>query len=187
MLGSGITWELVCLQTKQLNFSDNLDVFISQTVFSVFLNIVTTSLIAGRLLWQRGRVKTANGTVVAHIQIYSFLSTIFIESVAIYTIANVVYLGVLLANSPLITPFAFLARVMCFLGPAFIQLRVAEGKAYSAVKTGSSIHASRSEGLIVSVQRDFEFSPMPRPGRHLNTNKPDERGMSFMDWSSTDS
>jgi hypothetical protein len=72
-----------------------------------------------------------------HPSLYTSLTSIFVESAAIYTICGALYLPFVEVDSALVDPFALLVRVLSFMGPALIQLRIAEGTAYTGGGVGS--------------------------------------------------
>lgn len=70
---------------------------------SVALNVIATSLIAGRLLRQRAVIRGLGGDDG---RVYLSLSAVFAESGALYSIAGLVYIPLYAINSPLIYVFA---------------------------------------------------------------------------------
>jgi len=95
---------------------------------SVALNVITTSLIAGRLLYQRQRVKDLGE---GHSQQYLSLLAVFAESGAIYSIAGLIYIPLYAQNSNLVFVFAAIVEAASGIAPALIILRIALGVAVS--------------------------------------------------------
>ncbi|KDR81779.1 hypothetical protein GALMADRAFT_221645 [Galerina marginata CBS 339.88] len=93
---------------------------------SVALNVITTSLIAGRLLYQRRRVKELGE---GHGQQYLSLTAVFAESGAIYSIAGLIYIPLYARNSNLVFVFAAIVEAASGIAPALIILRMALGVA----------------------------------------------------------
>jgi hypothetical protein len=183
---TGICYELVCLDTKFLPYTALSSISIAQMSFSVALtpreskvdkslstwrnnrsilssvsrrvNVLATSLMIGCLLYHRQRQRTIGGYVGndASENIYVFLAKIFIETAALYTIANVLFIAILLGKPDAVDPFAFLAHVMAFIGPALVWLRVASGLACNATKTVSN-RSSFGGRMAVSGQRNHEL------------------------------
>jgi hypothetical protein len=119
-----------------------------------------------RLLYHRRRQRAIGGNIdsqAANDNIYTFLSKIFIETAALYTIANVLFIAVLLSKPEAVDPFAFLARMMTFIGPALIQLRVAGGSAYNPTRM-TSAHSSFGGRATSSGRRAYELERTSRNG-----------------------
>jgi hypothetical protein len=95
---------------------------------SVALNVITTSLIAGRLLYQRQQVKELGE---GHSQQYLSLLAVFAESGAIYSIAGLIYIPLYAQNSNLVFVFAAIVEAASGIAPALIILRIALGVAVS--------------------------------------------------------
>ncbi|KAF8909346.1 hypothetical protein CPB84DRAFT_1509098 [Gymnopilus junonius] len=95
---------------------------------SVALNVITTSLIAGRLLYQRQRVKDLGD---GHSQQYLSLMAVFAESGALYSIAGLIYIPLYSRNSNLVFVFAPIVEAASGIAPALIILRMALGVAVS--------------------------------------------------------
>jgi hypothetical protein len=127
--GASMTYSLICLDTEVLNTDVAILINLVQTSLSILLNLAATALIAGRLLlFRRALVRSG----VPPSGLYTSLSGIFVESAALYTACGVLYLPFAEADSALIDPFALLVRCLSFLGPALIQLRIADGTAYTS-------------------------------------------------------
>ena len=72
---------------------------------SIALNVLATSLIAGKLLYQRHLVRKISQS---HGGPYLSLTAVFAESGAIYSITGLVYIPLYATSSPYIYPFAAL-------------------------------------------------------------------------------
>jgi hypothetical protein len=160
-LGSSLTYSLICLKNGLLNFDNLITINVVQTALSIVFNALATGLVAGRLLWHRRSLRRAGVVPAVPTRIYTDLTSIFIESAGLYTICGVVYLPFVKADSPLVDPFALLVRMLSFLGPAMIQLRIAEGTAYGDWRGRSEENHSGAEAHEPSTS-DIEFSTRPR-------------------------
>jgi hypothetical protein len=149
IFGASLSYSLICLQTDILNFDDLVTVNLTQTSLSIGFNIVASGLIAYRLLHHRRSLRLAGLNPLSN-RTYSTLTTIFVESAALYTICGALYLPFAQADSALIDPFALLTRCMSFLGPALIQLRIAEGTAL--VKGGVQSEGFRHSTALPSTR-----------------------------------
>jgi len=74
---------------------------------SVALNLITTILIAGRLMYQRKQVRELGDE---HSNRYLSLMAVFAESGAIYSIAGLVFIPLYARNSIFVFPFAGLVE-----------------------------------------------------------------------------
>ncbi|PPR03192.1 hypothetical protein CVT26_008040 [Gymnopilus dilepis] len=95
---------------------------------SIALNVIATLLIAGRLLYQRQRVKDLGE---GHSQQYLSLMAVFAESGALYSIAGLIYIPLYARNSNLVFVFAAVVEAASGIAPALIILRIALGVAVS--------------------------------------------------------
>jgi len=95
---------------------------------SIALNVLATSLIAGKLLYQRHLVRKISQS---HGGPYLSLTAVFAESGAIYSITGLVYIPLYATSSPYIYPFAALLEAASGIAPALIILRIALGVAVS--------------------------------------------------------
>lgn len=83
-------------------------------VCSVALNLIATSLIAGRLLYHRANIRQLGGDDG---RVYLTLSAVFAESGALYSTAGVIYIPLYAINSPLIYAFAGLLEAASVRSP----------------------------------------------------------------------
>ena len=82
---------------------------------SVALNVIATSLIAGRLLRQRANIRGLGGDDG---RLYLTLSAVFAESGALYSVAGLVYIPLYATSSPLIFVFAGLLEAASVCSPS---------------------------------------------------------------------
>jgi hypothetical protein len=120
-----------------LILSESSNYRIAFVCLSISINILATTLLAVKLIRQQRRMSAAcillSGS--RSNSIYTSVSTVFIESAALYTIFGIIYLPFQAITSPLEDPFSLLFRMMSFIGPALIQLRLAQNSAYSRSAT----------------------------------------------------
>ncbi|KAI0317269.1 hypothetical protein OF83DRAFT_1244027 [Amylostereum chailletii] len=110
--------------------------------FSISLNVVVTSLIVGRLLFMRRRIAAIAGE--RHARVYLGISSMLIESAALYSASAIVFL----VGYSLRDPLQFAAEpveVIQGIAPLMIILRVANGNAFSD-RTLTSGTAAASSG-----------------------------------------
>jgi hypothetical protein len=98
----------------------------SNMIASVTFNVLTTSAIATKMLRQRKRLINAGVSRSQASQTYISLSSIFIESAAIYTLTGIVATYFLATSSEISQPFTTLFESISFLNPALIQLRLVQ-------------------------------------------------------------
>ncbi|KAJ6626873.1 hypothetical protein B0H10DRAFT_1780350 [Mycena sp. CBHHK59/15] len=105
---------------------------------TISLNVIVTSLICGRLLSVRNRVRTMLGEQYCHA--YTGLVAILLESALPFTVIGIIYVISYARNSPF--SFAFLQIWADFyaISPQLIILRVAMGKAWSKNTVASISH-----------------------------------------------
>jgi len=97
---------------------------------SVATNVISTLLIAGRLLYRRRMLRdTAGGYGATQLRMYTSAVAIFAESAALYAICAIVYIPMFAKNIPLQYPFSSLLGSMSSIAPTLIILRMAKGKA----------------------------------------------------------
>ncbi|KAF9559468.1 hypothetical protein CPC08DRAFT_708871 [Agrocybe pediades] len=95
---------------------------------SVALNVITTLLIAGRLMYQRKQIRDLGEE---HSKRYLSLMAVFAESGAIYSISGLVFIPLYARNSVFVYPFAGVVEAASGIAPALILLRMALGVAVS--------------------------------------------------------
>jgi hypothetical protein len=107
---------------------------------SIGLNILATAFIGGTLLRQRRYMQSMRQpmSTAPPLSLYGSITAIFVESAALYTGCGLLYFPFQLLHSPYVDPFSLLFRISVILGPALIQLRVAEGVAHIGTPALSS-------------------------------------------------
>ncbi|KAJ7923058.1 hypothetical protein B0H13DRAFT_91096 [Mycena leptocephala] len=96
---------------------------------TISLNIITTSLICGRLLSVRNRVRSILGE--QYCQTYTGVVAVLLESALPFTVLGIVYVISYARNSPYSFAFLQIWADFCAISPQLIILRVATGKAWS--------------------------------------------------------
>ncbi|KAJ7785853.1 hypothetical protein B0H16DRAFT_1206330, partial [Mycena metata] len=96
---------------------------------TISLNIITTSLICGRLLAVRNRVRSILGE--QYCQTYTGLVAVLLESALPFTVLGIAYVISYARNSPYSFAFLQIWADFCAISPQLIILRVAMGKAWS--------------------------------------------------------
>ncbi|KAJ7770896.1 hypothetical protein DFH07DRAFT_1057952 [Mycena maculata] len=96
---------------------------------TISLNIITTSLICGRLLSVRNRVRSILGE--QYCQTYTGVVACLLESALPFTVLGIVYVISYARNSPYSFAFLQIWADFCAISPQLIILRVAMGKAWS--------------------------------------------------------
>ncbi|KAF9269953.1 hypothetical protein L218DRAFT_4101 [Marasmius fiardii PR-910] len=121
-------------------------------------NVIVTSLICGRLITVKSRMRTAIGP--DHAKMYTSVIAIMVESAAPFTILGVIYAITYARHSPTSIAFVQLWGDFCALSPQFIILRVAMGKAWSKGTSGqlTTPHLTFSAGDTDTVKTDTVFS-----------------------------
>jgi hypothetical protein len=153
LLGTSVMYSLLCLDTALVNPGLAIPFNLAQTVLSIAVNLIASGLIAGRLLMFR-RELTALG--VSPSGLYTSLSAIFVESALLYTLCGALYLPFAEADSALVDPFAMLVRSLSFLGPALIQLRIADGTAYAGGGISGAAPVRRSTIVFTPPREDHD-------------------------------
>jgi hypothetical protein len=164
LLGTSVMYSLLCLDTARVNPDMAIPFNLAQTALSIAVNLFATGLIAGRLLVFRRDLRALG---VSPSGLYTSLSAIFVESAALYTACGALYLPFAEADSALVDPFAMLVRSLSFLGPALIQLRIADGTAYAGGGIVSGTAPRRSTIVFTPPRVDQDYD-----GDH-------ERGIAF--------
>jgi hypothetical protein len=129
---SSVFSSLICIQYGFLDPSNQLTIAMVQTALTIFFNVLATCLLAGRLLHHRRALRRAGLSA----RLYGSLTSVFVESAGLYTLCGALYLPFARARAG--GPLALLLRGLSFLGPALIQLRIAEGTAFGALAEMSS-------------------------------------------------
>ncbi|KAJ7693634.1 hypothetical protein B0H17DRAFT_1199753 [Mycena rosella] len=96
---------------------------------TISLNIITTSLICGRLLSVRNRVRSILGE--QYCQTYTGVVAVLLESALPFTVLGIVYVISYARNSSYSFAFLQIWADFCAISPQLIILRVAMGKAWS--------------------------------------------------------
>ncbi|KAJ6501621.1 hypothetical protein C8R47DRAFT_969868 [Mycena vitilis] len=96
---------------------------------TISLNIITTSLICGRLLAVRNRVRSILGE--QYCQTYTGVVAVLLESALPFTVLGIIYVISYARNSPYSFAFLQIWADFCAISPQLIILRVAMGKAWS--------------------------------------------------------
>jgi len=97
---------------------------------SVATNVISTLLIAGRLLYRRRMLRdTTRGYGATQLRMYTSTVAIFAESAALYAICAIIYIPMFAKNITLQYPFSALLGSMSCIAPTLIILRMAKGKA----------------------------------------------------------
>ncbi|KAJ7225949.1 hypothetical protein GGX14DRAFT_423122 [Mycena pura] len=102
---------------------------------TISLNIITTSLICGRLLSVRSRVRALLGE--QHCQTYTGVVACLLESALPFTVLGIVYVITYARKSPYSFAFLQVWADFCAISPQLIILRVATGKAWSKATVAS--------------------------------------------------
>jgi hypothetical protein len=132
--GLGIALELSCLGTDlggPISFSRTVHVALPFYGLSIGLTLVTTGLIAYKLLSHRRKLRRAGMNLGNALKTYASVSNIIIESGLLYTIFGVLYFPLQILDLPASTPIGVIFTCTTFISPALIQLRITEGVAYS--------------------------------------------------------
>lgn len=108
---------------------------------SVSLNVLATTLIAGRLLYHRRTIRMVSPERNDY---YISVISIVAESAAVYSISGLIYIPLFARNLPLQYPFAALFCAASTIAPNLIILRMALGVAVTnqTLKTYSSYTAT---------------------------------------------
>ncbi|TBU39969.1 hypothetical protein BD309DRAFT_928018 [Dichomitus squalens] len=106
---------------------------------SVSMNVLTTLLIAGRLIYRRRALldSTSKNKPSAY---YGPEVAIFLESAALYAICSIIYIPMFAKNIPLQFPFSALLGAAASIAPHFIILRMVSGE------------SSRLEASVIPLQ-----------------------------------
>jgi len=134
---------------------------------SLALNLILTLAIAGRLLYLRSRIRDVIGP--QHSTIYISMSSILIESAALYSVAAILFLVVCNINTNLNMVFLPSVEMASAFAPMLIQYRLASQRDASkqSVQTLSQLaFAPVTGGVRVSVvleqsTTDLPGSPLP--------------------------
>ncbi|KAI0324262.1 hypothetical protein GY45DRAFT_1375698 [Cubamyces sp. BRFM 1775] len=97
---------------------------------SVSMNVLTTILIAGRLLRSQGMLEPAVGSKDRRTVTWGHGPevAIFLESAALYAICSLIYIPMFAKDIPLQFPFSALLGSAASIAPHFIIIRMATGK-----------------------------------------------------------
>jgi len=80
---------------------------------SVSLNVLLTLMIVIRLILHGRNVRTATGSLTGTSRLYKTISTMFIESCALFTVASMLVIGALVVYIYSVTPYVyFIGRVI---------------------------------------------------------------------------
>jgi hypothetical protein len=149
VLGTGVALNLMC---ADVHYGGTLHFTLSQSVsvptafwsLSVSLNVLTTLLVAFKLLSHRREMLRLN-VLGAHDSVREYASVVGIlaESAALYALLGLIYIPLFVHNVPVGDPFSTLFAAASYLCPALIQLRVAQGVAYTSTR-GSSRDTGRT-------------------------------------------
>ncbi|THV07506.1 hypothetical protein K435DRAFT_259805 [Dendrothele bispora CBS 962.96] len=132
---------------------------------SVALNVIATSLIAGRLLYHRHIMKAIGDPDGGeHGQRYLSLLAVFAESGALYTVTAIVYIPLYAINSDFIFVWAAVLEVAAGIGPMLIVLRMALGTAVS-----QHGRYSKNSGNSSTALSTMEFGESPNLGNKTRT------------------
>ncbi|KAJ6626904.1 hypothetical protein B0H10DRAFT_2210784 [Mycena sp. CBHHK59/15] len=96
---------------------------------TISLNIIVTSLICGRLLSVRNRVRTILGE--QYCRTYTGVVAVLLESALPFTVLGIIYVISYARNSPYSFALLQIWADFCAISPQLIILRVATGKAWS--------------------------------------------------------
>ncbi|KAF5368485.1 hypothetical protein D9758_002230 [Tetrapyrgos nigripes] len=131
---------------------------------SVALNVIATSLIAGKLLYHRHMWKSiGNPDGGEHGRRYLSLLAVFAESGAIYTISGLVYIPLYAKNSNFIYVWAAVLEAASGIAPMLIVLRMALGTAVSSSK--HPVHYKTESSALTTM----EFGESSRLGNKRQT------------------
>jgi hypothetical protein len=166
VVGTGIALNLLCADVHfggTLTFSEAQSISIPTAFWSlsVSLNVLTTLLVAAKLLAHR-RQMLALGVHGVHDSVREYTSVVGIlaESAALYAVLGCIYIGLFVHNVPVGDPFSSLFAAASYLCPALIQLRVARGIAYTSTKGSSSgtgrMTSDMQFGKDTEAQRDTQ-------------------------------
>lgn len=95
-------------------------------VASMTFNVLTTGSISIKMLRQRRRLLNAGVSHAQASNIYTSLTSIFIESAALYTLAGIAATYFTATSSNYSQPFTTLFDCISFINPALIQLRLVQ-------------------------------------------------------------
>jgi hypothetical protein len=136
--GLGIALELSCLGKDmggQISLSQAIHLGLPFYGLSIGLTLITTALIAYKLLSHRRELRRAGINLANALDTYASVSNIMIESGLLYTIFGVIFFPLQILDLPAVTPIGVIFTCTTFISPALIQLRIAEGVAYSEEST----------------------------------------------------
>lgn len=121
---------------------------------SIALNVIATSLIAGRLLHRSKEVQTLGIADSDARRQYLSVLAVFVESGALYTISGVVFVPMYAINHRLSNIFAVLFAASASIAPMLILLRTSLGTAYSHSFRATHILGEKPLSTLVFEQRD---------------------------------
>ncbi|EJD43614.1 hypothetical protein AURDEDRAFT_152478 [Auricularia subglabra TFB-10046 SS5] len=116
---------------------------------SVFLNVLTTAMIAGRLLYHRRQMEMLGRA--RHSQYISVIA-VLVESAALYSLSGLVYIPLFALNLPQQYAFSALLCNVTLIAPNLIVLRMALGYAVKDDYT-SEMHIVSSSGSTAVPSR----------------------------------
>ncbi|KAF7367292.1 hypothetical protein MSAN_00791300 [Mycena sanguinolenta] len=128
---------------------------------TISLNIITTSLICGRLLAVRRRVRTILGE--QYCQTYTGVVAVLLESALPFTVLGIAYVISYARKSPYSFAFVQIWADFCAISPQLIILRVAVGKAWSkdtvaSVSSSVMVFDDRPEKRQMNNSGNFELA-----------------------------
>lgn len=106
-----------------------IDFTTSWFMLSIFLNVILTILIVGRLLFKRRAISKVLGA--QHSTHYTSIAALLVESAALYSVTGIIFVGTFLTANPvqnLILPILGMCTV---ISPTLIIYRVAIGRAWT--------------------------------------------------------
>jgi hypothetical protein len=153
--GLGVALSLSCLSATvggPIKFTTTLHVAVPFFGLSVFLNTIASSLVIYRLLAHRRQMRQFGASFLSTSQTYASLSSIFIESAALYTITGLIWFPLQILNSPVVVPVGVLFTVACFLAPALIQLRIARGVAFDHERASATLGDANKPTSVIKFK-----------------------------------
>jgi len=128
-LGLGIAWDIETAAPGGFYVVSVARISLAYFSLSLVSNLVMTGMIVYRIWTYQSIIRQSLGG--DHGSHYNFVTTMFVESAALYSIMSILVLGAFAANSTLSQIFLGLAPGVQLISSYFIIWRVAEGRALS--------------------------------------------------------
>jgi hypothetical protein len=120
---------------------------------SVSLNVLTTLLVATKLLAHRREMLRLGVAMHDSVREYTSVVGILAESATLYALTGVIYIALFTHNVPVADPFSTIFAAASYLCPALIQLRVAQGVAYTSRSNPSGTISEMEFGKDTEAQQ----------------------------------